>query len=243
MRKIVFNEETIQKIRSYVNEGHTLKETCNRFTLKEDTLKRVMRENNIEAFYKKNTPKKDIPAAIVFLICKLFEFTDTSLQDICKEAHIEYWHIQEVLNTYYTQEFQDKRKSRMYAKSKQGIKNPMTGKIKELHHNYKEMVEDGNGYLQCLKPDWYTGRKGSKHVFVHTVVMCEHLGLTELPKGWIIHHIDGNKQNNDINNLALITNSGHTKLHSIQRNLCKVQRLSDNGLGVNIKTTETPDKL
>lgn len=243
MRKIVFDEETVQKIRSYVSEGHTLKETCNRFTLKEDTLKRVMRENNIEAFYKKNTPKKDIPAATVFLICKLFEFTDTSLQDICKEAHIEYWQMQEILNTYYTQQFQDKRKSRMYARSKQGIKNSMSGKFKELHHNYKGTVGDGNGYLQCLKPDWYTGRKGSKHVFVHTVVMCEHLGLTELPKGWTIHHIDGNKQNNDINNLALITNSGHTKLHSIQRNLCKVQRLSDNGLGVNIKTTETPDKL
>ena len=77
------------------------------------------------------------------------------------------------------------------------------------------------------KPEWYTGRKGSDYVFLHTVVMCEHLGLTELPKGYVVHHIDGNKKNNTIDNLALMTVSGHSKLHLLMKNLCKVQRLSE----------------
>lgn len=241
MRKIKFDEETINSIRNYINEGHTLKQTCNRFTLKYDTLKRVMRENNIKAFYNKDdTTVHTFTDETVSLVCNLYEHTETRLQDICKEAKLEYWEMQEILNNHYSKEFQQNRKSHLYALSKTGNKNPMLGKAKDSHHNYKGEVGDGNGYLMCLKPDWYTGRKGCKHVFVHTIVMCEHLGLTELPKGWVIHHINGNKKDNDINNLALLTNSGHTKLHSIQTKLCKVQRLSNDGVG---KTSpETPDK-
>ena len=68
--------------------------------------------------------------------------------------------------------------------------------------------------------------------------MAEHLGLTEIPKGFVVHHIDGNKHNNDISNLALVTVSGHGKWHGILKNLCKVQRLSHTGVGRN---SETPD--
>lgn len=34
-----------------------------------------------------------------------------------------------------------------------------------------------------------------------------------IPKGYHIHHIDGDKSNNDIHNLALITASNHERLH------------------------------
>ena len=47
MRKIQFNEETVCAIRDYISEGHTMEQTCNRFNLKYDTLRRVMFENNI----------------------------------------------------------------------------------------------------------------------------------------------------------------------------------------------------
>ena len=155
------------------------------------------------------------------------------LHSIRKEVGIRYDTIKDIISENFTEEYQNNRKAKMYRDSKLGNKNPMYGKTGENHYNYKGIVGDGSGYLMCLKPDWYTGRKGSKHVFVHTIVMCEYLGITELPKGFTVHHIDGNKTNNDINNLALITNSGHTKLHSIQTKLSKVQRLSDNGVGSN----------
>ena len=34
-----------------------------------------------------------------------------------------------------------------------------------------------------------------------------------IPKGCQIHHIDGDKANNDIANLAILTNAGHQRLH------------------------------
>lgn len=241
MRKIKFDEETIEAIRRFIANRHTIQETCNHFTLKYDTLKRVMRENNIKPFYtcKRNRiANMPVPVEVVQHVCALFSATNTRLQDICKECKLEYYQLQHILNAHFTQEQQDRRKSKLYRVSKLGQNNPMKGRKGSSHHNYKGVVSDGNGYLQCLKPDWYTGRKGSDYVFVHHIVICEALGITEIPKGFVVHHIDGDKHNNDISNLALMLMSGHSKLHSVQKNLCKVQRLSDNGVGIK---SETPN--
>ncbi len=35
----------------------------------------------------------------------------------------------------------------------------------------------------------------------------------EIPKGYVIHHIDKNRKNNDISNLQLLSKSEHTKIH------------------------------
>lgn len=46
----------------------------------------------------------------------------------------------------------------------------------------------------------------------HRKVMEEHIGRKLLPKE-LIHHIDGNKLNNKIENLKIVTPSEHSKLH------------------------------
>lgn len=226
MKKITFDETTIAEITSFA-ENHGLMETCNRFTLKPDTMKRISREYNFSFNGKKYDPESavaNIPAETIEIVRNLYENTNMDLHSIQQEVNIRYTLLLDILAVYYTEEYRNNRKSKLYRLSKLGDKNPMLGKTGELHPNYKGIVEDGKGYLMCLKPDWYTGRKGSIHIYVHNLVMCEALGLTEMPKGWVVHHIDGNKHNNDISNLALITVSGHGRLHSIQRNLCKVQR-------------------
>ena len=86
MRKIQFNEETVNSIRDYIQEGHTKRETCNRFTIKLDTINRVMRENDIKPFYTEKINKfanQPIKEETVILVCNLFENTMTSLHDIC----------------------------------------------------------------------------------------------------------------------------------------------------------------
>lgn len=54
--------------------------------------------------------------------------------------------------------------------------------------------------------------------FQHRVVMENHLNR-KLLKHEIIHHIDGNKSNNDINNLWLTNLSDHTKAHKSLENI------------------------
>lgn len=243
MRKIILNEQTIQDIKYYIQQGHTIMETSNKFTLKPDTLKRIMRENNIKPFFKKpNVSKRPITSEMIQGACNLYLNTNTTLQTIAKTFKLEYWELQEILNSNFTEEEQKIRKRKLYSLSKTDSKNPMKDRTGLNHPNYKGIVDDGNGYLMCLKPDWYTGRIKSNYVFVHTLVMCEALNITELPKGFVIHHINGDKKDNNISNLALLTMGAHTKLHSIQNNMCKVQRLFKYEVGLEgTSNSETPD--
>lgn len=236
MRKIQFDEETVNEIRQFIESGHTILETMNKFTLKYDTLRRVMKENGIECFHKEKRNKVAQKSAevpmwkrpdVVSLVCKLFSDTDTLAADICKQAHVSYEDYMIIVRNNFTEYEISKRKHRTYRNCRIVDRNGV--------------CHDGSGYVMCVKPRWYTGRPSSKYVFEHTLVMCEALGLTEMPKGFVVHHINGNKQDNRLCNLALATMSGHTSIHRIQESLCKVQRLSYDGVASsNIEESEAP---
>lgn len=66
-------------------------------------------------------------------------------------------------------------------------------------------------------------RGKNKGEFVHKFVMETWLGR-KLVSGECVHHIDGSRNNNDIDNLCLMTLSGHTKLHRLQDELEGKQR-------------------
>lgn len=82
--------------------------------------------------------------------------------------------------------------------------------------------EAKDGYIHVYCPDHPKAIDG-KYVYEHHLVMEERIGRY-LRSGEVVHHIDGNKHNNNIDNLLLMTSSDHTKLHAILRN-CK--RLMD----------------
>lgn len=58
------------------------------------------------------------------------------------------------------------------------------------------------------------GRVNRRKVLEHRYVMEQHLGRPLKPDE-LVHHIDGNKQNNDISNLALTSQTEHRKIHTI----------------------------
>jgi hypothetical protein len=90
-----------------------------------------------------------------------------------------------------------------------GDKNPMKGKTGELAHQWKGVIDDGYGYK--------TIKINGKRIFYHHHVMMKETGMKKIPRGWHVHHIDGNPHNNDINNLALVTATGHKAIHSRQQ--------------------------
>jgi len=53
----------------------------------------------------------------------------------------------------------------------------------------------------------------------HHLVWLRHNQLHRIPKGCVIHHCDGNKLNNDISNLQLMTRGFHIKLHNASRKI------------------------
>lgn len=54
-------------------------------------------------------------------------------------------------------------------------------------------------------------RLGNKYIYEHIFVWKRNKG--NIPQGFIIHHLNGNRQDNRIENLACMSNSEHMKLH------------------------------
>jgi hypothetical protein len=100
-----------------------------------------------------------------------------------------------------------------YSRSKMGANNPMLAKYGALHHGFKGDVMTKDGYLQR--------KVGRRYELVHRLLIAQALGLRHLPKEWEVHHIDGVKTNNDLDNLALVTPAGHRRLHAGRSQLSK----------------------
>lgn len=67
---------------------------------------------------------------------------------------------------------------------------------------------NSNGYMEYTQGDM-EGR------LVHVVEMEKRIGRRILPDE-VVHHIDGNRSNNESDNLALMTSSGHSRMHRLQ---------------------------
>ena len=55
----------------------------------------------------------------------------------------------------------------------------------------------------------------NKTLFKHRYIWEKHYG--KIPKDMVIHHIDGNKQNNEIENLQMMTDMEHRKKYNQKR--------------------------
>lgn len=147
-------------------------------------------------------------------IIRLFRETNMYYKEIAMAVGATQKKVWGVIHRHFLEEEIKERTRRSWSRSKTEGNNAARGAKKEQSAHWKGgKAPDGNGYMMVQKPDWYTGRKGSKYIFEHHAVMCESLGLTEMPKGWSVHHIDGNKMNNDLSNLALLTQRAHSRGH------------------------------
>jgi len=92
--------------------------------------------------------------------------------------------------------------------------------IQNLEKRIGEKLIDSCGYVRVYvgpKDSDKCLHKGYGHycgsVREHILVMAEHLGRP-LERGEVVHHIDGNKTNNDIQNLQLMTVTEHNACHA-----------------------------
>ena len=67
--------------------------------------------------------------------------------------------------------------------------------------------------LASLWGDYYILHDNGDRKKLHRVVYEDYHKCTLLPST-VVHHIDGNKKNNDISNLKIMSSSEHAKLHN-----------------------------
>lgn len=54
----------------------------------------------------------------------------------------------------------------------------------------------------------------NKRMGEHNRAICMALNIPVIPKGFVIHHLDEDKRNNDIHNLSLMSITAHNRLHA-----------------------------
>ena len=155
-----------------------------------------------------------------------YENTELTQQQIAQRLGIPWKRVFNFIKANYSAAYRKGRKAKCYRNSKLGDKNPMQGNMLEAHPRYIGLVSDAKGYLLVVKPDWYTGRKRSNHVFAHHIPICEFFGITEIPKGWCVHHCDENPHNNDIDNLVLMLLGDHVRLHQALKGATTISKES-----------------
>lgn len=77
-------------------------------------------------------------------------------------------------------------------------------------------------YIMIVAPPEFPGNKyRGKYCYEHVYVYWKYHKIIP-EKNQIIHHLDGNKHNNNINNLILLTVQDHNKLHSSGRKMVRL---------------------
>ena len=88
---------------------------------------------------------------------------------------------------------------------KKGKLHKAFGKLAEKAFNWKGGVTYDGGYKRV-----YHNRK---YILEHHIEWMNHNGFWYIPDGFVVHHIDCDKLNNNPNNLVLLSKKQHADVH------------------------------
>lgn len=137
---------------------------------------------------------------------------------VAKQFNVSEWLVGELWRKFSSDEEKKQRYSQINHHAKLGSKNPMFGKIQEASPKASGQDVFVCGYKTVWMPVWWQGHQPKPNrVYEHQLVWAEAYDYALIPKGHVIHHIDGNKLNNTIDNLQLMSRTEHMRHHAKER--------------------------
>lgn len=146
--------------------------------------------------------------------------TDFSLtyKHVAGQYQVSEWLVSELWRKLATPLEKKQRYSRINHHAKLGAKNPMFGKIQEASPKSSKEDVFVCGYKTVWMPIWWQGHQPKPNrVYEHQLVWAQKHDYALVPTGCVVHHIDGNKLNNCVDNLQLMTRSDHMSHHAKER--------------------------
>jgi len=186
----------------YNRPNMTLKKMCEIVGCKSTiTMSNILKENNISTNRNSKTAftKRGNRTDQEFKDFLIEEYTNKkrSMTSISKELNISWVVISKYLEKYGIQ-----KRSKSEQQSGVNSSNWKGGKRITTH-----------GYIEVYCPNHPHASK-RKTVYEHQLIAEQKIGRYLKP-GEVVHHIDLNKHNNSPNNIIVLTNSQHTKLHDL----------------------------
>jgi len=143
---------------------------------------------------------------------KLYD-SGLSLRDIGKLYNVDGTTI-----LYYMKKFNIKRRTRTEIQK---------GKFGKLSRGWKGgRRKNSNGYILLYNPNYYSADVNG-YIREH-IYKIEQFLKTKLNKGEEVHHIDGNRSNNELSNLFIFKNKQEHKHFELLLQIGKVERFSLN---------------
>jgi transcriptional regulator with XRE-family HTH domain/uncharacterized protein (DUF1330 family) len=173
--------------------GVTIKTVQNYMALHNIKGRDVNKENSLLA--KLNVTDEQFKNTLKFK----YEFQKTSIIKLAREFDVSARIISKYLERYQIPLRNHKESNRV---SNSGSDNPKWNGGKRYH---------SDGYIQVLVPN-HPHSVGCGYVYEHRVIMEQHVGRF-LERDEHVHHLNGNKTDNRIENLQLLSASEHAKLH------------------------------
>lgn len=105
-------------------------------------------------------------------------------------------------------------------------KNHRKGKEHPRWNPHGTTISD-HGYVKMRVGKSHPLSLPNGFAYVHHVVWCSANAMSYLPKNAVIHHNNGNKEDNRIENLELISRAYHNHLHNEEKGRTKGGRFKN----------------
>ena len=197
---------------AYIDECRTLQEMCSYIGVSSViTVAKILRENGIDT-YKNGRLKSKTTHGMSDEEFKKFLIREYK-SGLTQREIADKLSVSAACITKYFKKYGIKTRTKSELAS--GNKNPNW-------HGGKRTVKEG--YVLVYAPDHPNCHKDGT-MYEHQIIMEKHIGRL-LKKDEVVHHINGNRSDNRIENLMLLTNSDHAKLHALIR---KSRKLMNRG--------------